>query len=97
MTAERIVDGVGKICHPLHIRIYEERCEDRRESQKGLGEDKRDHTCHVDHEGQIAAYRHGHAVANTPSGEEHGDEPPALLNNDDREDRKDQQRDNQDE
>ena len=55
-----------------------------------MGKDQRDHAGHIDHQGQVAAHRHGHAVADPAAREEHRHIAPALLDEDDREDGQDQ-------
>ena len=78
-------------------RVHKKGCQDRREGQEGLGKDQRDHPRHVDHEGQVAAHWHGHAVTHPPAREEHRHIPSPLLDDDDREDREYQQCHDQDE
>ena len=57
-----------------------------REGQNGLGKDQWDHAGHIDHQRQVTANRHRHAVTHPASREHHRNIPAALLNKDDRED-----------
>ncbi len=57
---------------------------------------KRDHTCHIDHQGQVATDRHGHAIANSASREHYPDITTTLLDKNNSIDDQNQKYDHQD-